>query len=260
MSSTTNLALPMIAAAQAQKHVTHNEALSVLDVIAQLMVLDRDLTAPPSSPTDGDRYIVGAPATGDWAGKDGQIAAWQDGAWTFHAPNEGWLVWAADEDALLVWTGSAWSGSLFNALQNLSLLGVNTSADDTNKLAVAATAVLFTHIGAGIQHKLNKKASGDTASFLFQTNWSGRAEIGLTGDDNFHFKVSPDGGVWHDALILLGASGAARFKSFTVAGLPAASTAGAGAIAYVSDETGGAVLAFSDATNWRRVTDRAIVS
>jgi hypothetical protein len=29
---------------------------------------------------------------------------------------------------------------------------------------------------------------------------------------------------------------------------------------YVSDETGGAVMAFSDGTNWRRVTDRQIVS
>ncbi len=51
-----------------------------------------------------------------------------------------------------------------------------------------------------------------------------------------------------------------NFPSYTVAGLPSASTAGAGAAIYVSDETGGAVLAFSDGTNWRRCTDRAIVS
>lgn len=48
--------------------------------------------------------------------------------------------------------------------------------------------------------------------------------------------------------------------SYTVAGVPSAATAGAGAIIYVSNESGGAVLAFSDAANWRRVTDRAVIS
>ncbi|MCC0809144.1 DUF2793 domain-containing protein, partial [Methylobacterium sp. W2] len=48
MSQTTdNLALPLIAAAQAGKHVTHNEALVVLDRLVQLACLDKDLTAPP---------------------------------------------------------------------------------------------------------------------------------------------------------------------------------------------------------------------
>ncbi len=46
--------------------------------------------------------------------------------------------------------------------------------------------------------------------------------------------------------------------SYTVASIPAATTAGQ--IIYVSNETGGAVLAFSDGTNFRRVTDRAIVA
>ena len=50
-----------------------------------------------------------------------------------------------------------------------------------------------------------------------------------------------------------------QLTSFAVAGLPAAS-ANTTVMLYVSDETGGAVPAFSDGTNWRRVTDRAIVS
>ena len=57
--TTTKLLLPYILAAQAQKHVTHNEALRMLDGLVQLSVLDRNLTAPPASPADGDRYIVG---------------------------------------------------------------------------------------------------------------------------------------------------------------------------------------------------------
>lgn len=50
------------------------------------------------------------------------------------------------------------------------------------------------------------------------------------------------------------------FPSYTVAGVPSASSCGNGATIYVTNESGGAVLATSDATNWRRVTDRAIIS
>ena len=48
--TTPNLALPLIAGNQAQKHVTVNEALRLLDGLVQLTVLDRHLTAPPASP------------------------------------------------------------------------------------------------------------------------------------------------------------------------------------------------------------------
>jgi hypothetical protein len=49
-----------------------------------------------------------------------------------------------------------------------------------------------------------------------------------------------------------------QLRSYTVATLPSAATAGQ--FIYVSDESGGATPAFSDGTNWRRVADRAIVS
>ena len=64
MTDTTHLALPLIAAAQAQKHVTHNEALRSLDALVMLSVDDRDLSAPPGSPTEGARYLVKATGTG----------------------------------------------------------------------------------------------------------------------------------------------------------------------------------------------------
>lgn len=53
--------------------------------------------------------------------------------------------------------------------------------------------------------------------------------------------------------------GALKLASFTVATVPTASENTNGLI-YVSDEAGGAVPAFSDGTNWRRVTDRAVIS
>jgi hypothetical protein len=418
MDDTPNLNLPYIMAAQAQKHVTHNEAIRVLDAILQIGVADRDLTTPPSSPAEGASYIVATGGTGAWLGKDLSIAAWQDGAWAFYPPREGWLAWVADEDLLLAWDGTVWihaAGATASAFTDLSdvpasysgaagsiavvksdetglefsdempLLGINATADTTNKLAIASDASLFNHAGAGHQHKINKNAAGETASVLFQTGFSGRAEFGTTGDDDFHVKVSADGSTWAEAAVidkdtgyigvgtasplqrlhiygnaagggitglqitdalnalsnvLIGAlksadgtyvlagiwmgsnalsaafdnyvfgldegglggtifnapgtnnisfrvandtkmmvsgsngnvginttspavkldvNGPLRVKSYTVSGAPSASAAN-GQIIYVSDESGGAVLAFSDGTNWRRVTDRAVIS
>lgn len=90
MSETTKLQLPFLAASQAQKHVTHNEALLMLDALLHLEVLDRHLSTPPSTPAESDRYIVAAGASGAWAGEDGNIAAWQDGVWRFYEPQIGW--------------------------------------------------------------------------------------------------------------------------------------------------------------------------
>ncbi|MBP0574526.1 DUF2793 domain-containing protein, partial [Mycobacterium tuberculosis] len=89
---TARLKLPLIDGAQAQKHVTHNAALALLDAMVQAQVVARTWTAPPANPADGDAYLVAAGATGAWAGMAGQIAAFGNGAWSFLAPRPGWLV------------------------------------------------------------------------------------------------------------------------------------------------------------------------
>ncbi|MEX0752822.1 MAG: DUF2793 domain-containing protein [Xanthobacteraceae bacterium] len=210
MTDTVNLGLPYIEAAQAQKHVTHNEALRVLDRVVHLAVLDRDLAAPPGSPSEGQRWIVAASPTGDWAGHASHVAAWQDGAWQFSVPGVGWLAYVIDEGALLTWNGSAWVDALstLTAWQNLTLLGIGTTADATNPFSAKLNNTLWVArtIAEGgdgnLRYKLSKEGAANTLSFLFQDNFSGRAEIGLTGDDDFHFKVSPDGASWLDAIVI----------------------------------------------------------
>lgn len=112
MTDTVNLGLPLLAADQAQKHITHNEAILRLDGIVQLAVHDRDLTAPPGGEVDGDRWIVAAGATGAWAGHDHEIALMQDGQWLFLVPRTGWLAWVVDEAAPYHFDGAGWNGSL----------------------------------------------------------------------------------------------------------------------------------------------------
>lgn len=213
--ATPRLSLPYLAAGQAQKHVTLNESLAMLDGLVQTAVESRTTAAQPGSPADGDLYILPASPTGaDWSGKAaGTVMRYEAGAWAELPVSEGCLAWVKDEDAAVFFDGSAWNdlGSTIDALQNLSMLGVNATADATNKLSVSSSAVLFNHVGAGAQLKVNKNASGDTGSHLFQTGFSGRAEFGLIGGDDFKLKVSADGSTWKDVLSVDRTTGQAAF-------------------------------------------------
>lgn len=103
--TTQNLALPLLAADQAQKHVTVNTALTALDRLVQLSVASRAMTAPPADVGDGDAHIVASPATGAWAGAEHRIAVHEGGEWAFHTPRAGWLAYVADEDAYFRYAG-----------------------------------------------------------------------------------------------------------------------------------------------------------
>ncbi len=347
---TTHLLLPYILASQAQKHVTHNEALRLLDAMVQLSVLDRNRTTPAASPADGDRHLVASGATGLWAGWDLNVAFWVDGVWMRLVPRPGWLAWIAAEQAFVVWTGSAWdfvgepvdvSDAVFSLVNDadptkkalFSLSGITTgttrtftlpntsselailagtqtfsgnktfsgtltasgtvtvsaaaasigtatttatygmgtgatttgitktlnlgtggapgsttvvnigsatagaggttvintptvtfanavtqvgmpqanltaqllglggaTADSYNRLSINAPAMLFNNAGAGIEATVNKNAPANDAAFAFKTGFSARALIGLLGSDDFSFKVSPDGGTFHEAI------------------------------------------------------------
>ncbi|HEY8161321.1 MAG TPA: DUF2793 domain-containing protein [Methylocystis sp.] len=218
---TTHLALPLIDAAQAQKHVTHNEALALIDALAHLAVTTRNVVSPPASPSEGDRILVGASATGAFSGKDGQIATFLAGAWTFLTPQPGWRCYVATESLSLLYNGTDWVdlGASLRELQNLYKLGVGTTADATNPLAAKLNAALFAakSVAEGgngdLRFKLNKESAARTVSQLYQTNWSGRAETGLTGDDNFHLKVSADGASWKEAIVVDSATGGVAFPS-----------------------------------------------
>ncbi|MET3599529.1 DUF2793 domain-containing protein [Martelella mangrovi] len=196
---TARIGLPFILPAQAQKHVTHNEALQRLDAIVHLTVLSAG-TAPPASPDDGTCHLVTEAPTGEWAGHAGAIAIFQDGYWQFITPVTGWSAWFAADSALRIFDGTDWVSPPLPADLSASMLGINAAADATNRLSVSSPATLFNNAGSGHQLKINKATAGDTASLLYQTGWSGRAEMGLAGSDNFAIKTSPDGASWYEAL------------------------------------------------------------
>ncbi|NDA45982.1 MAG: DUF2793 domain-containing protein [Alphaproteobacteria bacterium] len=221
MSTTFHLALPYLDPAQAQKHVTHNEALRQMDGLIHLSVMARNLSTPPDGVQEGARYLVSANPSGVFAGHMGQIAHFIDGAWLFSQPKTGWTCYVASESVHLIFDGTNWRSFVFafDNLQNLKSLGLGTSADALNPLAVKLNTCLFTHVPASeggtgdLRFKLNKETSSSTASQLYQSNWSGRAETGLMGDDHFRIKVSADGSLWRTALDIDPSSGQVTFPS-----------------------------------------------
>jgi hypothetical protein len=208
MTDTPNLGLPFIEGSQAQKHVTHNEALRILDAAIQVAVLDLTRTAPPSSPAEGERHVVAAGATGAWAGHGNAIASWQDGAWAFLTPRTGWCIWSVADNVVFVFDGTHWRDQrdLPVTLDNAVHVGINTTASSPNLLSVKSNAVLLTAIpvadgGSGdARLQISKESAAKTASVFFSDAFSGRAEFGLIGSDAFKLKVSADGSAWVEAF------------------------------------------------------------
>lgn len=96
--NTYNIEMPLLVASQAQKEVTHNEALLILDALTQLSVISKVITTPPLGALNGDRYIVPTGATGDWAGHEEEIAYALDGGWRFITPKNGFKAYVEDEN------------------------------------------------------------------------------------------------------------------------------------------------------------------
>lgn len=252
MEETTNLKLPLLVPNQSQKEITHNEALTILDNLVNNGVKDKDLTIPPENPSQNDLYIVGVGASGEWEGKDNQLAFYDNG-WRFCQARQGTKYWVIDENCIYVFNMTTWSkfsggegggsgeggatslsqlddvslnsiskddilkfngGSFVNSksLNNLEGVGINCEFDEDNKLMVKSDYVLFDNNGGDSKIKANKSTITQTASHLFQNNYSGRAEFGLIGNDDFSLKVSSDGSEWKEAFVVDKATGNIDFK------------------------------------------------
>ncbi|HAW46870.1 MAG TPA: hypothetical protein DCX34_06465, partial [Roseovarius sp.] len=203
------LSLPFILPSQAQKHVTHNEALTRLDIAVQLAVEGIGAATPPALPGAGQVWALGPSPSGVWAGQAGMLAAFVNESWLFVAPGEGWLAIDKSDGRLFRHAGAEWVPLSSPGLENLDGVGINTGFDTTNRFTVSAPATLLNHEGAGHQLKINKASAADTASLLFQTGFGGRAEMGTSGNDDFAIKVSADGAAWVTALSLDAATGLA---------------------------------------------------
>lgn len=157
MATTAHLGITLLESAQAQKEITVNEALARIDAVLNGGAIDKDLAAPPSSPVAGDVYIVAAGASGAWATHEKHIAYF-DQVWRFIVPNEGIMLWVADENLHYVFNGTLWQvfagggGASETALNANGRLTLSSGLAVTSADVTAATTVYYTpykgkHIG-----------------------------------------------------------------------------------------------------------------
>ncbi|KQP34310.1 hypothetical protein ASF27_01745 [Methylobacterium sp. Leaf102] len=166
---TANLGLPYLAAAQAQKHVTVNEGLTALDTIVQLACLDKDRTAPPAEPIEGDRYLIaGAAPSGAWAGWAGRIVRFQDGAWRSFIPKPGWLAFMVDEGELYAYAAGAWTS--YRSLSGVIVVPASadppTNGAKLGQFAVNSSALAIKWFNGDAWARIN-----NFAKFIAYTNF-----------------------------------------------------------------------------------------
>lgn len=247
METSPRLSLSYVLPQQAQKHVTVNETFRRLDALVGLSAQSLSVTVEPEDPAEGVSYILPANAVGDaWAGfSQHSVATFQDGAWVEILPAQGTRAYIVDQSSVVVFDGTFWiaistgSGGGVNP-EMAARFGVNTNADTSNKLSVKSDSVLFSYDdvtpGTGdARHIINKDAANKTSSVIFQSEFAGHAEFGLTGDNDFHLKVSSDGQSFLDGLLIRNIDGKAAFPQGLAAPLPVAdggtaATTGIGAL------------------------------
>ncbi len=221
MSDTTpRLQLPLIGD-HSQKRIVMNAGLMRLESLVQAQAISRTISVQPASPADGDSYILPpAPTGAAWASlMAGSFVRAEGGAWEVVAFPEGAIAYIKAEGVFLLRTTSGWTAfeDAIKILNNLNCLGVGTTADAYNVLAVKGAAALLSgktvaEGGTGdVSLSVNKEADGNSAQILLQRGYSSRTIIGLLGNNDLTVKVSSDGVGWCNALTINRFSGRVRF-------------------------------------------------
>ena len=83
MATTTRIRMPLLSPGQAQKEISHNEALVLLDSVVHGCCGGGPSNIPPQQPSLGMAYICGEAPSGDWGGHAGELASWTSGGWRF---------------------------------------------------------------------------------------------------------------------------------------------------------------------------------
>lgn len=136
-----------------------------IDALVMASVKDRTLTTPPSSPQNGDCYLIPSGNWGTGSNKANQIARWYTsavvpaGAWEFFTPKKGWVVRVENETdsggtcKRYQYTGTAWSeelggggggGTVATGTISGGVLNLSAATADTIRVALNANITTLT--------------------------------------------------------------------------------------------------------------------
>jgi hypothetical protein len=182
MTTTTSFELPLLYANQAQKDVTVNQALTDIDRLLQLNVLDTALTAPPASPVVGDKYIVAPGATGGWLTHDRELAIYGD-SWAFLAPVSGWVAYSVADASLYVFNGVNWVSVLVDVGTLSGTLAVSHGG-------TGATTVSDAQVALGIVSQASQAVSTSGTSLAIDLASGGHVALALGHNISVAFTVA----------------------------------------------------------------------
>lgn len=179
MARTAQLGLPLIAPAQAQKHVTVNEAIVRLDAATQLRVASSSVSLPPPSPVEGNSYLVPNGASGEWRGNGGGIAVSCNGGWIYLSPKRGWRVWDESRSSNLTFDGVNWLADAVVVSEHGSATALRIIEID-HLVTPGATNQIIGAVPAGAM------VFGVTGRVIVELQGAGLASwrLGVVGSDN----------------------------------------------------------------------------
>lgn len=194
MAETTKLGLPLVASAQAQKHVTVNESLLRLDALTHLSLLTVGTAVPPGSPDEGDVHAVGAGASGLWSGQDGDLAIFQNGGWAFVTPAAGWRGWSVSSGTGVTFDGADWIEGA-GALSTHGAGFVHRTLEVDHALASGASSTIPAAIPG------NTIVYGVTGRVISDIGGASDLEIGVAGStDRYGSGIGTTTGAWMRGL------------------------------------------------------------
>lgn len=188
MPDTPKLGLPLVAPAQAQKHVTVNESFTRLDALVQMTLSSVAASVPPSSPNEGEAHGVGAAATGAWSGRDGQVAVFANGGWVFLTPETGWQGWSGG--VRVQFDGAQWREGA-GALSANGAGFVHRSIEVDHAVATGAVSTVAGALPS------NAIVYGVTGRVLTDVGGANGFEIGVPGSaDRYGSGIGTSAGAW----------------------------------------------------------------
>ncbi len=194
MSETTRLELPFVQAAQAQKHVTVNEAFERLDALVQLSIDSIGAVSAPPSPVEGEVHVVGNGASGDWLGQDGMLAVFANNGWLFVSPRIGWRGWRVDAGASVTFDGVDWVEGA-GALSANGAGFVHRAIEVDHAIGAGATSSVVGVIPA------NSVVYGVTGRVISAIGGAASFQIGADGSvDRYGSGIGVAAGAWARGL------------------------------------------------------------
>lgn len=145
VGQTMRHALPLLSPGQAQKEMTHNEALTLIDLLLHGQIVEVGAEIPPEPAEIGKCWILGATPEGIWEGHPGMIAGYSEGGWRFIAPIEGMHFWINEAEGYAYFSAGSWQknavhGHVFVAGQQIIGPRGNAIAEPSGGMVVDAEA------------------------------------------------------------------------------------------------------------------------